>query len=124
MKKRVLMTVLCFVMIFPMVVYGQDKESKIIKNSYEIDTDCEEIAMEYMADAITDKVLTWQEDGVEFTISPFVQKHDYGYTKVSCTDDKEELVVGYAKNESGTYTIIQLLSEQKITKKVIYSYFE
>lgn len=112
-------------MIVPMSIYGQDRENKMIKSSYEIQTKDEEIAMEYMADTITETILLWEEEeGIPFTIHSFVQTTNYGYTKVTRSDKKQEVVVGYAANKNGTYTIIQLVSGQKITKKVIHLYFK
>lgn len=124
MKKRVLMFIICVTIIFPMVVYGQGTQGKIEKSSYETETSYEEIAMEYMADSVNDKVLTWMEQGSKFKISPLVQNENYGYTRIQNKNTGEQLVIGYAKNASGTYTIIQLVSTEKITKKEIYSYFE
>ena len=124
MKKRILVTLVCMMMIVPMSIYGQDRENKMIKSSYEIQTKDEEIAMEYMADMITETILLWEEEGIPFTIHSFVQTTNYGYTKVTRSDKKQEVVVGYAANKNGTYTIIQLVSGQKITKKVIHLYFK
>ncbi|MBO8462427.1 MAG: hypothetical protein IAC13_00680 [Firmicutes bacterium] len=124
MKKRILVTLVCMMMIVPMSIYGQDRENKMIKSSYEIQTKDEEIAMEYMADTITETILLWEEEGIPFTIHSFVQTTNYGYTKVTRSDKKQEVVVGYAANKNGTYTIIQLVSGQKITKKVIHLYFK
>ena len=124
MKKRILVTLVCMMMIVPMSIYGQDRENKMIKSSYEIQTKDEEIAMEYMADMITETILLWEEEGIPFTVHSFVQTTNYGYTKVTRSDKKQEVVVGYAANKNGTYTIIQLVSGQKITKKVIHLYFK
>ncbi len=124
MKKRILVTLVCMMMIVPMSIYGQDRENKMIKSSYEIQTKDEEIAMEYMADTITETILLWEEEGIPFTVHSFVQTTNYGYTKVTRSDKKQEVVVGYAANKNGTYTIIQLVSGQKITKKVIHLYFK
>ena len=125
MKKKVLAIVLMFTMIFPMVVYGQGQnEENITSSEYELNDSSQEVAMEYMADDINDRVMEWMEAGIAYEVSPFVEKDGYAYTKVSLPDTNEIFVVGYTKNEKGTYSIIQLMGGETITENQINSYFQ